>query len=347
MPPTKPAAVVPDSFGDPGNDPVNLPTVWERLRAPFNDSEVGKLPRYVGPRDTPKHERPKGHCDVCGKYHETQSIHLDYVGHAEVTDRLLAVDPSWNWEPLAWDDVGLPMVTHRGKTAELWIKLTVGEVTRLGIGTAPIEKDDLVKQLISDAIRNGAMRFGVALDLWKRGTEDDADDRSPVGPPSGPVERPCPSCGHNVTDNRAAHAKDSKNPAWRCSNRACTGGSNDRPWASWHTDKVPAQWGAGTDDGSGSGSPTPPTPSPARNPVWAAQATVLAAMNEANPHASDPKRAASLIWRAALSQFGYEADDADIPAEQVEAVLVAALDMVHPAIDAEPPVTPEGTDGAV
>src|ERR1700677_3927681 len=43
----------------------------------------------------------------------------------------------------------------------LWIKLTICGVTRLGYGDGPDPK-----QRISDAIRNGAMRFGVALYLW-------------------------------------------------------------------------------------------------------------------------------------------------------------------------------------
>jgi hypothetical protein len=29
---------------------------------------------------------------------------LDFVGHAAITDRLLAVDPLWTWEPFAVDD---------------------------------------------------------------------------------------------------------------------------------------------------------------------------------------------------------------------------------------------------
>lgn len=86
---------------------------------------------------------------------------LDYVGHADVTDRLLNVDPFWSWEPMGTDAHGLPAYDERGN---LWIRLTVCGVTRLGVGDGPDPK-----QRISDAIRNAAMRFGVALDLWAKG----------------------------------------------------------------------------------------------------------------------------------------------------------------------------------
>jgi hypothetical protein len=38
--------------------------------------------------------------------------------------------------------------------------------------------------LISDAIRNAAMRFGVALDLWIKGDSEDSPDESPVVSPA-------------------------------------------------------------------------------------------------------------------------------------------------------------------
>lgn len=85
---------------------------------------------------------------------------LSYVGHAATTDRLLAVDPTWTWEPVAFDEHGLPAFTA-GKG--LWIRLTVCGVTRYGYGDG-----QSVKECIGDAIRNAAMRFGVALDLWTR-----------------------------------------------------------------------------------------------------------------------------------------------------------------------------------
>lgn len=101
---------------------------------------------------------------------------LDYVGHAAVTRRLLDVDPEWNWEPLAYTETGLPAITAGpgGEPTGLWIKLTVLGVTRLGYGSVESRKAEPVKELIGDAIRNAAMRFGVALDLWKKHDAHDA-----------------------------------------------------------------------------------------------------------------------------------------------------------------------------
>lgn len=104
------------------------------LRRPFPAESVGQL--------------PKG------------GMMLDYVGHAAVTDRLLTVDPLWSWEPLALDDHGLPALDRSGN---LWIRLTVCGVTRIGVGDGKS-----AKEAIGDAIRNAAMRFGVALDLWAK-----------------------------------------------------------------------------------------------------------------------------------------------------------------------------------
>jgi len=110
------------------------------------------------------------------------AVHLDYVGHAATTSRLLEVDPEWSWEPMAYDMAGLPMFDSN---RNLWIKLTVCGVTRIGVG------DGMgLKECIGDAIRNAAMRFGVALDLWakedlhamdaERGTEPEAASDPPA-----------------------------------------------------------------------------------------------------------------------------------------------------------------------
>jgi hypothetical protein len=85
-----------------------------------------------------------------------------------VTDRLLRVDPEWTWEPVAFDEGGAPLIRMSGGEASMWIWLNVCGVSRLGVGTASSDTFELPKQLISDALRNAAMRFGVALDLWSK-----------------------------------------------------------------------------------------------------------------------------------------------------------------------------------
>jgi len=94
-------------------------------------------------------------------------MHLDYVGHAATTDRLLDADPNWWWEPMSFGPDGLPAMDKQGG---LWIWLTVCGVRRPGYGSAEGKTGgNAVKELIGDAIRNAAMRFGVALDLWHKG----------------------------------------------------------------------------------------------------------------------------------------------------------------------------------
>jgi hypothetical protein len=94
---------------------------------------------------------------------------LSYVGHAALTDRLLRVDPLWTWEPMALTPQGLPLFDETGG---LWIRLTVCGHTRLGYGHAAQKKTEpgaREKEVIGDALRNAAMRFGAALDLWHKG----------------------------------------------------------------------------------------------------------------------------------------------------------------------------------
>lgn len=112
------------------------------LRKPFPENQISKLPKGKG-------------------------VELDYVGHAALTARLLDVDPLWTWEPLALTKDGLPLFDESGG---LWIRLTVCEMTRLGYGHAGSKKGgDAIKEIIGDALRNAAMRFGAALDLWHKG----------------------------------------------------------------------------------------------------------------------------------------------------------------------------------
>lgn len=129
-------------------------TQKDALRKPFDRSAIGQLPKPY------KANSDKGTCPTCKGWHGLPAAHLDYVGHAAVTDRLLSVDPEWSWEPLAVDERGLPALDGKGN---LWIRLTVAGVTRIGVGDG-----SSAKEVIGDAIRNAAMRFGVALDLWSK-----------------------------------------------------------------------------------------------------------------------------------------------------------------------------------
>ena len=143
-----------------------------RLREPFPPESINKLPK--GNEDKSKRRK----CNTCDGYHDPSMFHLDYVGHAALTDRLLNVDPLWTWEPFATDGQGAPLVerTEDGQPVGLWIRLTVAGMTRPGYGSCAPGKSDAVKELIGDALRNAAMRFGCALDLWHKGELPSHDD---------------------------------------------------------------------------------------------------------------------------------------------------------------------------
>jgi hypothetical protein len=152
--------------------------IQTKLREPFKPSQIGKLPKiFCTPcvKDTcsdQTHKRQK--CKTCKAYITTAHMHVKFVGHAEVTARLLEVDPDWNWEPIAFDSFGSPAVDANGG---MWIKLTIGGLTRLGYGHADGKRGgNAVKETIGDALRNAAMRFGVALDLWRKEDAVDVED---------------------------------------------------------------------------------------------------------------------------------------------------------------------------
>lgn len=139
------------------------------LRAPFPEHQISKLPKPTKAQtDAVKANFRTGiRCAICGAWHHPDVIHLDYVGHAALTDRLLDVDPEWSWEPLSLGQNGYPVIDENGG---MWIRLTVCGVTRLGYGHAGDKTGgDAIKEVIGDALRNAAMRFGAALDLWHKG----------------------------------------------------------------------------------------------------------------------------------------------------------------------------------
>lgn len=172
------------------------------LREPFPAHQISFLPKPF------KRDSPKGNCTVCGSYHALPATHLEYVGHAALTYRLLDVDPEWSWEPLALDQDGLPRFDTSGG---LWIKLTVCGMTRLGYGHAETSQYKDVgareKEIIGDALRNAAMRFGAALDLWHKGDLHGHDEE---GKRDGPEGLPSPKRG--VESNPGGKPKPPTSP---------------------------------------------------------------------------------------------------------------------------------------
>lgn len=141
------------------------------LRAPFPPHLISKLPKETKAQSDARKNRVNGcmvwKCEECGGAHHKDATHLDYVGHAALTSRLLDADPDWDWQPVAFAADGTPALDANGG---MWIKLTVCGKTRLGYGHADGKRGgDAIKEVIGDALRNAAMRFGAALDLWHKG----------------------------------------------------------------------------------------------------------------------------------------------------------------------------------
>jgi hypothetical protein len=149
------------------------------LREPIPDHLISPLPKPAK-WQTDSDRATWVHCRVCGTKHHPQVVHLSYVGHAATTKLLLDADLMWDWAPLAFEESGLPKFDPTGG---LWIKLTVCGKTRLGYGNADKKNNADAgareKEVIGDALRNAAMRFGLALDLWSKAdlhADDGHDD---------------------------------------------------------------------------------------------------------------------------------------------------------------------------
>lgn len=156
------------------------------LREPFAANQISKLPKPTKRQtDEVKADFKAGtRCDICGGWHHPNVVHLDYVGHAALTDRLLDCDPEWNWAPVAIAEDETPKFDA---VNGMWIRLTVCNVARLGYGF-PDGKvgGNAIKEVIGDALRNAAMRFGAALDLWHKGdlhVDDDDENKAAANPP--------------------------------------------------------------------------------------------------------------------------------------------------------------------
>ena len=69
---------------------------------------------------------------------------LDYLGHANTTRALIESDPFWSWEPMSWEENGLPMFGRdkNGEPISFCIWLTVHGKTLMGFGTVEVRKNE-------------------------------------------------------------------------------------------------------------------------------------------------------------------------------------------------------------
>ncbi len=186
--------------------------IADQLRAPFAPEKIGKLPRVTcgqcrDSRDRSCDNHKKSKCAECGSWISSAHMHLDFVGHADATDRFLQVDPDWTWEPISFDARGLPAFDDNGG---LWIRLTIAGTTRLGYGDADGKKGpNAIKEAIGDALRNAGLRFGVALDLWRKESAVEVSTPPPAPKPQwDPLEQEVLFNGFNAEIEDAASLED-------------------------------------------------------------------------------------------------------------------------------------------
>lgn len=182
-------------------------SIAKKLRAEFPAEKIGKLPKLTcsncrESRTKNCNDHRKERCRLCGNWLSVAHTHLDYVGHADVTDRFLEVDPGWDWEPVAREvdkdllraaietgnadivrqviDASPPKMDGQGG---MWMRVTIAGTTRLGYGDGGGKRGaDAVKVAIGDGLRNAGMRFGVGLDMWRKETEPSDAGQAPQPP---------------------------------------------------------------------------------------------------------------------------------------------------------------------
>ena len=148
-------------------------------------------------------------------------VELKYLGHAATTRALLECDPTWWWEPMAFDADGLPLLVtdDQGRPIGLWGYLHLCGVRRPGYGSCLPGKSDAVKELVGDFLRNAGMRAGIGLDLWKK-DHPEKDKTAPRKAKAAPLPSPVQETHDEKADGKDAyqalleeHGKDLVNGA--------------------------------------------------------------------------------------------------------------------------------------
>lgn len=164
---------------------------WERLAAPFAQDDLEKLPKPLKARDD-----NKGRCEAgsyysadghgCGGWH-ARSVHLDYVGHAGITQRLNDVlgPQGWDFAPMAYTPEGLPVMGREQFWGALTIRVEGQEVTKYDVAA----NYNGPQEAWGDALRRCAMRFGVGTYLWSKSEAALALKMATDQPPEAPAQQ--------------------------------------------------------------------------------------------------------------------------------------------------------------
>ena len=173
-----------------------------RVMADWSDPDPSTLSKK--PINVAK-DGPKSRCPECGTW-AARHQHLDFMGHASVTRVLNEIDPLWSWEPAARNDQGEPLIVTRGSMLRMWITFTLCGKQVPAVGTCESNKGEAEKELIGDAIRNAAMRFGIGLSLWHKGQWAEFDHDQPEAEPS--VMPPSPDVVARLMGRLRDHDRD-------------------------------------------------------------------------------------------------------------------------------------------
>ncbi len=100
----------------------------------------------------------EGWTDRRGRKHMVEYIEWHTV--ADILDRTF---PSWSHR--------VQSITQIGVTVAVVASITIGDVTREGVGTGECDSETGIKKAEHDALKRAAVKFGIARELYQRETE--------------------------------------------------------------------------------------------------------------------------------------------------------------------------------
>lgn len=104
---------------------------------------------------------------------------VEYVEWHAVADILDRVAPTWSHSVRG--------IVQIGDMVAVTAAITIGEVTREGVGTGTADNETGIKKAEHDALKRAAIKFGIARELYQR--ESDVIEQTGAGPQSGDFPR--------------------------------------------------------------------------------------------------------------------------------------------------------------
>ena len=104
---------------------------------------------------------------------------VEYVEWHTVADRLDQVCPAWSHS--------VRNIVQIGDIVAVTAAITIGDVTREGVGTGTADNETGIKKAEHDALKRAAIKFGLARDLYQR--ESEVIERTGTAPDAGEFPR--------------------------------------------------------------------------------------------------------------------------------------------------------------